>query len=242
MPFATILAVAATLLSAVTAKRVNFGEGESPFSQMKVAAAAGAPSNEIYDPPANLSILDHGPVMVDVPISIYYIFYEISRIENYAKHVSDPDTKPNRWSIATTYYDEAGHYVNKVLKHGGSVRDCDPAEADMNKVIVSHIGDKEGQFPYDPQGIYALVTAPEVTNWDDQPPLKRIQYGGYHFSYNTTLPDGRRILLNHAYVQSIGRFKTAANLAQDPQGDTGRRVVDFVVDVLHHEIFEALSD
>ncbi|KAJ3304746.1 hypothetical protein HDU76_005138 [Blyttiomyces sp. JEL0837] len=275
MQFATIIALAATLLTAVSAKRVDFVEDDFPFAHMEAEVAAGAappaPATTLYDPPSNFSILEQGaPVMVDTPISVYYIFYgnftdlEISRIENYAKHVSDPSTKPNRWSIATQYYNDAGQRVNKVLKHGGSVRDwysqgmnisttigfqydhinniTDPSVSDMSKIIVSHIGDKEGQFPYDPQGIYALVTAPEVTNWDNQPPLHPIQYGGYHFSYNTTLPSGKEVLLNHAYAQTIGRFKTGAHISQSPQGDTGRRVVDYVVDVLHHEIFEALSD
>ncbi|KAJ3268658.1 hypothetical protein HDU76_011385, partial [Blyttiomyces sp. JEL0837] len=117
------------------------------------------------------------PVMVDTPISIYYIFYgnftdlEVSRIENYAKHVSDPSTKPNRWSVATTFYDDAGRRVNKVLKHGGSIRDWysrgtnitttfdydDPSVSDLSKIIISHIGEGEGKFPYDPLGIYTLV-------------------------------------------------------------------------------------
>ncbi|KAJ3287613.1 hypothetical protein HDU76_007795 [Blyttiomyces sp. JEL0837] len=48
-------------------------------------------------------------MVVGSPISIYYIFYgnftdlEVSRIENYATHISDPSTKPDRTNITTTF-------------------------------------------------------------------------------------------------------------------------------------------
>ncbi|KAJ3310998.1 hypothetical protein HDU76_003237 [Blyttiomyces sp. JEL0837] len=261
MRFSTVLAAAAAIFAS-TASAKRYWNPDLEASRTIVAAGADGPAVQttLQDAPANFTILVPGaPVMTGKPISIYYIFYgnftdlEIARIENYAKHVSDPETKPNLWSLATTYYDDNGNYVNKVLKHGGSVRDFysfgknisttgsadDPSKTDMNNIITSHIG-KGKAFAYDPQGIYCLCTTPEVINQDLV--NGQIQYGGYHFSYNTTDADNNPIQLNHAYAHTIGFATTKANLDSLPNGDTGRRVVDLIVDTMHHEIFEALSD
>ncbi|KAJ3285255.1 hypothetical protein HDU76_008164, partial [Blyttiomyces sp. JEL0837] len=263
---ATILANVALLINAKRLDRTGHNSFEQDFAgeaPIKVADDPTDPvSPTIIEIPSNFGILNNSaPVMVGSPISIYYIFYgnftdlEISRIENYAKHISGPSTKPNRWSVATQFYDDTGVHVNKVLKHGGSVRDWyskgstnisttifadDPTTSDLSRIIVSHIGDGvEGKFPYDPQGIYVVVTAPEVLTQDI---IDGNTYKGYHFSYPAALTNGTVVTINHAFGQSYKRDKSKISLAHAPNGDTGRIITDVLVDIIHHEIFESISD
>ncbi|KAJ3332119.1 hypothetical protein HDU76_001212 [Blyttiomyces sp. JEL0837] len=227
---------------------------------MKVAAAGNPAINYTVDAPYDLQIRNRGAaVMTGDSITVYYIFYgnfsnlEIDRITNYAKHVSDSDTKPDRWSVAQRYYDSNGNYVTKPMKYGGYVHDIsysfgfnlsttmasdDHADSDVGRIITSYIGNGK-KFPYDPLAIYTFVSPPEVAIQDCPDPL--YCYGGYHFSFNATI-DNETKLINHAFCPALTPEFAVGTLDIAPNGDTGRQVVDFVVDVLHHEFFEAMSD
>ncbi|KAJ3327179.1 hypothetical protein HDU76_012271, partial [Blyttiomyces sp. JEL0837] len=222
--------------------------------------------NYTTDEPFNFALTSpDSPVMTKTPITIYYIFYgnftdlEMSRITNYAKYISAPSTKPNWWSIATKYYDGQGNFVNKEVKFGGSVHDkeyvygynlsttytslFDPSavpieKSDVGKIILGHVGNGK-TFPYDPQAIYSLVTPPEVLVQECRP---NHCYGAYHFSWPATI-DGQERLINHAFAPTlIADQEVATDIDTAPNGDTGRNIVDFVVQALHHEYFEAVSD
>ncbi|KAJ3307659.1 hypothetical protein HDU76_004463 [Blyttiomyces sp. JEL0837] len=199
--------------------------------------------------------------MTGGPITLYLIFYgnftnlEIERIENYAKYISDPSTKPNWWSIAMQFFDSKGGKVGNILRHGGSVLDFytfgnnisttfsglagDPTMTDVSDIILSNIG-TDNAFPYDPLGIYVVLTSPDVINSDYA--NNSVSYGAYHFSYNLTFDDDTPKVINHIFAHTIGFETTTADLKAFPNGDTGRRVVDLLCGYLHHELFEAISD
>ncbi|KAJ3327494.1 hypothetical protein HDU76_011710, partial [Blyttiomyces sp. JEL0837] len=200
----------------------------------------------------------NAPLVTKDPVTIYYIFYgnftdlEISRIINYPKHISDPSTVPKRWSVATKYYDVQGNFVNKEVKFGGSVHDKDysygynlstthssyfnlngiPIEqSDLGKIILEHVGNGK-TFPYDSHAIYSVVSPPDVHV--QECPMYYC-YGGYQFSWKATIDDEERVI-NHAFVPAIMGFSSVAgDLDTAPNGDTGRYVVDFVVQAIHHE-------
>ncbi|KAJ3327501.1 hypothetical protein HDU76_011682, partial [Blyttiomyces sp. JEL0837] len=218
----------------------------------------------LYDLPANFTYIPDGVLMTVKPIVIYYIFYgnftplEISRIENYAKHISDNTTVPDRWSVATSYVDTNGNRVNKKLVYGGTVIDSKylfgknlsttmagfnnftdngilplglADVTDMGQIITSYIG-KGKPFAYNSHAIYNLITDPTVYNQDFVD--NKIDYQGYHFSFNATIDDNV-VPINHAFCHTLNLFTNSADLKGLPNGDTGRGVVDVVVDTLHHE-------
>ncbi|KAJ3331182.1 hypothetical protein HDU76_003843 [Blyttiomyces sp. JEL0837] len=204
------------------------------------------------------------PVLTRDPVTIYYIFYgnfsnlEMWRITNYSKHITDPSTKPNWWSIATKYYDGQGNFVDKHVKFGGSVHDTDYSygynlsttqaaykkkinvpieETDVAKIILGHVGNGK-MFPYSSMAIYSLITSPDV-HFQDCP---NDCYSGNHLSMKVVI-DGEERSVNHAFIPSItGSFFVASDLDTAPNGDTGRYVVDSVIQTMHHEIFEGFSD
>jgi hypothetical protein len=183
--------------------------------------------------------------------------------------LSDPTkTKPDRWSVSTTYFDSKGQYVNRKLIHGGSVLDntysfgknlstafqfpnpdgVNPTgtadQSDVCKILKSYIGQGK-PFPYNPNGVYFLLTAPEVTRQEYDEHF----YVGYHGSFNTTgIVDSngieREVTINHAYVTSIGAVENEDNLETSsfPNGDTGYQTVDRLLNTVHHELMEAVSD
>ncbi|KAJ3277996.1 hypothetical protein HDU76_010084, partial [Blyttiomyces sp. JEL0837] len=201
----------------------------------------------IIDDLFNFQIRNPGAsVMTGKSITVYYVFYgenfsdlEIDRITNYAKHISDADTKPDRWSVAKRYYDSNGNYVTKPLLYGGHVVETDYSfERDVAKILTLHIGNGK-TFPYDSHGIYTLVTPPEVAVQDCPDPL--CCYGGDHFSFNATI-DNETKLVNHAFCPALLPEVYVGPVDIAPNGDTGRQVVEYVVDALHHEFFESMSD
>ncbi|KAJ3332118.1 hypothetical protein HDU76_001211 [Blyttiomyces sp. JEL0837] len=233
---------------------------KTPYNGNLMKLADYPTLNYTVDAPYDFQIVNPGAaVMTGDSITIYYIFYgnfsdlEIDRITNYAKHISDKDTKPDRWSVAKRYYDSNGNYVTKPMKYGGYVHDTsysygfnisttqgsdDIVGSDVAKIITSYIGNGK-KFPYDPMAIYTLVSPPEVKVQDCPDPLDC--YGGYHFSFNATI-DNETKLINHAYSPAFLADIAVGTVDIAPNGDTGRKVVDFVVTVLHHEFMEAMSD
>jgi hypothetical protein len=88
--------------------------------------------------------------------------------------------------------------------------------------------------------VFLKRSSPEVYTWDYNTKKQKTGYKGYHFSYNTTI-DSKLVLINHA-VAITTQLENLVDLSQTPNGDTGRRVVDDIVNTLHHEFFETISD
>ncbi|KAJ3331169.1 hypothetical protein HDU76_003866 [Blyttiomyces sp. JEL0837] len=221
----------------------------------------GDPLTYAPDPLYDFELFDpvHGSVMTGSPVTVYYIFYgnfsslEIDRITNYAKHVSDPETKPAVWSLMTRFTDPAGNRINKKLQYGGFVQDTsygrgynisttfgfvDPLTSDLHHIMMDHIGNGK-RFPFDPQGIYAVVSPPEV-RVQECPKVNRC-YGAYHTNY-TTVIDGKPQMLISAFAPALTVDYAVGDLDIAPNGDTGRKVVDFIVQAMHHEIQETVTD
>ncbi|KAJ3299926.1 hypothetical protein HDU76_006190 [Blyttiomyces sp. JEL0837] len=228
-------------------------------------------SSTLVDNPYNFALLQpNGTVLAGKPATVYIIFYgnftdvEQFRIINYVSHVSNSSlTKPDRWSAMAQLTDANGVHVNKELKFGGSVVDMysrgmnistshqtnipyDPTESDANLIITSHIGEGEGKLPYDPYGLYAVITAPEVNNWDNilnSNGKRSISYGAFHIGYsNSTLANNQTAFINQIFIHTLSAYTNSIRLSQSSNGDTGRRVIDMVVKQLNHEIMEAVSD
>ncbi|KAJ3289313.1 hypothetical protein HDU79_004137 [Rhizoclosmatium sp. JEL0117] len=246
----------------------NYFNGVNLKSNQATTATVSTP----LLPPANITVWGPNAsqkyppvVLTGLPVKIYNIFYgnfsqlEQDRINNYAQHVSDTAkssvTFPARWTVATQYYDTKGVYVNPVLTFGGSVYVSaptakyingttasvgNPSSSGMAKIIESFVGQGKAFGRFDSQAIYCLLTSPDILN-SDYDPKSGIPYGGYHFTYTTKI-DGKPVNLGHAFAHTIGMNATKVDFTQSPNGDTGRRVVDPLIDIMHHEIFEHVSD
>ncbi|KAJ3018228.1 UNVERIFIED_CONTAM: hypothetical protein HDU68_011266 [Siphonaria sp. JEL0065] len=242
----------------------------SLFLALASANHASSRDDPIPQPPPQVNITLYGPdaingikpaVLTGNVFKIYNIFYgdfsklEQDRINNYAKHVSDESTVPNRWSIAKSYYDAKGRHIDKI-KLERSVNVSFPAidyidsttyyfeplaaakDTVMAKILESFIGKGKPLGPFDSNGIYCLIAAPEIftMDWD-----RRRRYDGYHLSYNTTIDD-KDVSLRHVFIPLVGRDKTHIDYAHCPNGDTGRRMVDVAVAAFHHQIIEQLTN
>ncbi|KAJ3331958.1 hypothetical protein HDU76_001686 [Blyttiomyces sp. JEL0837] len=218
-------------------------------------------SNKLADPISNMTLPTSSRIATGGPITVYLIYYgnfsdlEISRIDNYVSHLSDKETVPAVWTMASQFFDEVNGNVAPVLLYGGYVRDFSYSHgmnlttmnsaknytaSDEAGILVSNIG--EGKpFPYDPLGFYFILTTPEVFNVDYNTITNKIPYGAYHGT-NSLMIDGSMKPVNHAFAQTLGMDHSIFDHTTWANGETGRIVVDLLVDYIHHELFEALSD
>ena len=190
-----------------------------------------------------------GPVMgttVNTIPHVYYIWYGDwsgspngqSIVNNFTEFMGGSAY----YNILTTYYDNGHNFIKPRLDYNpnsdsyadpgslGSTLQLDNSNDDILNIVNSAIAAK--QWPYDPNGVYFVLTAPDVTL-----PGFCTQYCGWH-TYAT---------VNSGYIQYsfVGNAVTQcpngclAQTNSSPNGDIG---VDGMVSVLAHELAETVTD
>lgn len=225
------VARASNTQSSVQRGGVVYTKGHGTGASVAVdAGAQRARTNGIY--------YHGGPVLLST-VNLYYIFYgNLSTTQKSILTTFAGNLGPSPyWNINSTYYNRAGAHISNALHYGGAATDnySQGKTFDDNGItnIVSRaIGSGPGKLPLDPNGVYLVVTAPDVV---DNTGLYT-QYCGWHT--NGTI-NGKDIKYGLVGVPAGNDLNACAWQTTSPNGDAG---ADAATSIIAHEAEETTTD
>ncbi|CAI5478820.1 unnamed protein product [Closterium sp. Yama58-4] len=204
--------------------------------------------------------------VMHAPVGVYLVWYgakfsekqkDIVRlfIASLSSDASNPDaTVPAWWAVNTLYFDQQGRNISSNVTIKGETHDTKYTRgtmllrSDVAGLVQSAVGN--GSLPYDPDGVYFVLSDEDVSQMDDPSGTGGAQYAlafcshycGWH-SF-TQGKDGRPLIIsfvgnavNQCPEGCIPPYLNQPG-AVAPNGDTG---MDGMVSVLAHELAEATS-
>ncbi|CAI5957495.1 unnamed protein product [Closterium sp. NIES-65] len=204
--------------------------------------------------------------VMHAPVGVYLLWYgakfseeqkDIVRlfVASLAAEEIDPDaTVPAWWAINTLYFDKQGRNISSNVTIKGETHDTKYTRgtmllrSDVAGLVQSAV--RSGSLPYDPDGVYFVLSDEDVSQMDDPSGTGGTQYAlafcshycGWHsFTQGT---DGRPLIIsfvgnavNQCPEGCIPPYLNQPG-AVAPNGDAG---MDGMVSVLAHELAEATS-
>ena len=138
------------------------------------------------------------------------------------------------FNINSTYYDSYGNVVPNHVVLAGSVNvtsySTSLSDNDVANVVASEIG--SGALPYDPNGIYFVLTSSDVQETSGF----LSSYCGWHTYYTSGSQD-----VKFSFVGDPSRGMRACS-AQSTHSPNGDPAADAMVSVIAHELSETVSD
>ena len=196
-----------------------------------------------------------GPLLATDPgsqVVIYLLFYGPSWTEsqrdyfrNLARHIGDSSW----YNTVTQYMDANGHFVqsgarfggeyNDPLSHGYTIDDSDN-HRDLQDVLGTAFNNPEdgSTFARDPNGVYMMLLAPEITLIDSQ-----VQAGGGACAYHKSSLVGAQVYAAlPGNVNWAGNCPTGGTTSPLTYGGSTGTWMDEVADSFVHEMFEGITD
>ncbi|KAI8576268.1 hypothetical protein K450DRAFT_257482 [Umbelopsis ramanniana AG] len=215
----------------------------TPFSGIhnKKGIAGLRPANVTTTPTgrASVQITYHGGPIMTGTIKVYPIFYgtwtaaQKTIVNTFISGVSSSTW----WNIEKTYHDNSGNYVTGPVTLGTAYADNYSQGKSLSdnsiETIVSH-AISAGGLPVDANGIYAVLTAGDVSETSGF----CSQYCGWHTDGTISGKDLKYLFAGLATACPSGCI-APNNQKTSPNGDVA---VDGMISVLAHEIVEAASD
>ncbi|CAO3686127.1 unnamed protein product [Umbelopsis ramanniana] len=237
------IATAAAVLGLVASSLAAPAVVPTPFSGIhsKKGIAGLRPANVTTTPTgrATVQITYHGGPILSGTIKVYPIFYgtwtaaQKTIVNTFIGGVSSTTW----WNIEKTYHDNSGNSVTGPVTLGTAYADNYSQGKSLSdnsiETIVSH-AISAGGLPVDTNGIYAVLTAGDVTETSGF----CSQYCGWHTDGTISGKDLKYLFAGLATACPSGCI-APENQSVSPNGDVA---VDGMISVLAHEIVEAASD
>jgi hypothetical protein len=178
-----------------------------------------------------------GPVMLG-NIRLYYIWYGVwdvsakSILADFANSIGGS----SYFNIETTYFDGSNTPVSNSVSYGGSASDDyslgkslsdDDVQTVVSRVLMS------GSLPTDPNGVYFVLTSPDVTETSGF----TTAYCAWHKWANL---NGSNI--KYAFVGDASAIKPEACSVQTSASPNGNPGVDAMVSFVAHEMNKSVND
>jgi hypothetical protein len=180
-----------------------------------------------------------GPVMLGTT-NVYYVWYGdwttldpsgVGILTDFAQNIGGSPY----FNINTTYYDGANRRVSNSVAWGTSTNDSysqgkSLSDSQIFTVVSSAING--GRLPKDPNGVYFVLTSPDVTATSGF----CTKYCGWHTHGTVSGTDIKYSFVGNAASKCLSSCSAQSS---GPNGDAG---ADAMVSVIAHELEEAVTD
>jgi Phosphate-induced protein 1 conserved region len=198
-----------------------------------------AASQTLPAQPAGSNLVYRGGEVMTGPLSVYFLWYgrssssHMSAITTFARNISG-----SPWfSMVGTFTDNRGRRISNSFPLVAAAFDDqysfghDLGQADEQAFIKRSID--SGRLPFDPNGVYVILTAPDVT----------VPNNGSTCAYHRSL-GFRGATLKYGVIINPANSRTPAgcNLFRSGPAPNGNAATDWMIHYLGHELVEAVTN
>ncbi|GJP72862.1 hypothetical protein CLOP_g3627 [Closterium sp. NIES-67] len=235
-----------------TPRSIDYHWDDTDPDQMAFCAASPAHCGVMHAP-VGVYIVWYGAKFTEEQKDIVRLFVASLNADNKTDAAA---TVPNWWAINTLYFDQQGRNISSTVTVKGETHDTNYSRgtmllhADVAELVQSAVGNKS--LPYDPAGVYFVLSDEDVSQMDDPSDLGGAGYAlafCSHYCGWHSFAQGRDGKAKELIISFVGN---AVNQCPDkcipsylnqpgavpPNGDAG---MDGMVSVLAHELAEATS-